>query len=477
MTLKDQTISALLWTLVDKVGTQIAYFITGVIMADLLDVSDFGLIGMLSIFVLLTTIFIDGGFTSALIRYQDTNEDDYSTVFYVNMGMSILLYALLYMSAPLIAEYYDQPRLIPVSRVLFLSILFNSGGIIQNTIYAKSINFKIQTIANIVSLVLSGGIALLLAWKGYGVWAIVYQTVSVSILKTGLLWSVSKWRPRLVFKISTIRRLFGFSSYLLLSQLVGIVQNMYSMMLGKHFSVTTVGYYTQAQKMSDMAISTINSPIQSSLFPVLSSINQEEDRLLNAFRKSMHFACFLSFLFLPMLAITSKPFILMFLRNKWFDSIVFLQILSICGILSIITALVNTFLRVEGKSKHLLFVETIKAVITFSVLIATIPYGAIAVVIGQLISRFLICLFSMYMTALKTNYSMIFQLKDIQSYIFIALASFLVCYPVSYVITNIYLLFLIQNVVYLIAFASLNYLNKNVIIADIIDLVKNKIKK
>ncbi|MGL5731315.1 MAG: oligosaccharide flippase family protein, partial [Bacteroidales bacterium] len=194
MTLKDQTISALIWTLVDKTGTQIAYFITGVIMADLLDVSDFGLIGMLSIFVLLTTIFIDGGFTSALIRYQDTDEDDYSTVFYVNMGMSILLYIILFLAAPLIAEYYNQPRLIPVSRVLFLSILFNSGGIIQNTIYAKSINFKVQTIANIVSLVLSGGIALLLAWKGYGVWAIVYQTVSVSILKTGLLWSVSKWR-------------------------------------------------------------------------------------------------------------------------------------------------------------------------------------------------------------------------------------------------------------------------------------------
>ncbi|MGL5729778.1 MAG: oligosaccharide flippase family protein, partial [Bacteroidales bacterium] len=284
-------------------------------------------------------------------------------------------------------------------------------------------------------------------------------------------------RPRLVFKTATIKRLFGFSSYLLLSQLVGIVQNMYSMMLGKHFSVTAVGYYTQAQKMSDMAISTINSPIQSSLFPVLSSINREEDRLLNAFRKSMHFACFLSFLFLPMLAITSKPFILMFLRNKWFDSIVFLQILSICGILSIITALVNTFLRVEGKSKHLLFVETIKAVITFSVLIATIPYGAIAVVIGQLVSRFLICIFSMYMTALKTNYSMSGQMKDISSYVFIATLSFLICYPVSCIITNIYLLFLIQNAVYLVAFAALNYLNKNVIMADIIELMRNKIKK
>ncbi|MGL5920590.1 MAG: oligosaccharide flippase family protein, partial [Bacteroidales bacterium] len=197
MSLKKKTATALIWNLVDKVGTQIAYFITGIILADLLPVSDFGLVGMLSIFIFLSTIFIDGGFSSALIRKQNTKDSDYSTVFYLNLGVSILLYLILFFSAPWIASYYNHPELVPIARVIFLSLIFNSAGIIQNSLYAKLINFKVQAITNIISLIFSGGIALILAWKGFGAWAIVYQTVSLSLIKTGLLWIVSSWRPRL----------------------------------------------------------------------------------------------------------------------------------------------------------------------------------------------------------------------------------------------------------------------------------------
>lgn len=474
MSLKQKTTIALIWTLIDKVGTQIAYFITGVILADLLPVSDFGLVGMLSIFIFLSTIFIDGGFSSALIRKQNTTESDYSTVFYLNLGVSILLYLLLYFSAPWIAAYYKQPALIPIARVIFLSLIFNSAGIIQNALYAKSINFRIQTLTNIVSLIFSGGIALLLAWKGFGAWAIVYQTVSLSIIKTGLLWIVSSWRPRLVFDMECVKSLFGFSSYLLLSQLIGSVQSIYPMVLGRHFNVNAVGFYTQAQKMSDMAISTLNTPIQSALYPVLSSINEEPERLNNAFRKTIHFACFISFLFLPMLAITARPFLLIILGDKWSNSIVFLQILSICGIFSIITSLVNNFLRVIGNSKGLVFVETTKAIIVFALLMVTLPYGVFYVVLSQLISRFVICIFSMYYTARKTDYSMKMQIEDVMPYLVLSGITTLLVLSMELLTTNIWILFFVQNVLYVIIYLGLSYKKDNRILKDVIQLIKTK---
>lgn len=474
MSLKKKTASALIWNLIDKVGTQIAYFITGIILADLLSVSDFGLVGMLSIFIFLSTIFIDGGFSSALIRKQNTTDRDYSTVFYLNMGVSILLYLILFFLAPWIAGYYNQPELVPVSRVIFLSLIFNSAGIIQNALYAKMINFKVQTITNIISIVFSGGIALLMAWKGFGVWAIVYQTVSLSIIKAGLLWIVSSWRPRLVFDMECVKSLFGFSSYLLLSQLIGAVQSIYPMVLGRHFSVNAVGFYTQAQKMSDMAISTLNTPIQSALYPVLSSINDEQERLTNAFRKTVHFACFIAFLFLPMLAITARPFLLIILGEKWYNSIDFLQILSICGIFSIITSLVNNFLRVIGNSKGLFLVETVKAIIVFALLILTLPYGVYYVVLSQLISRFFICIFSMYYTALKTDYSFKMQLQDITPYLILSVISTLIVLSLQLFTSNIWILFFVQNALYLIVYIGLSYTKENRILKDVIQIIKSK---
>lgn len=474
MSLKQKTTVALIWTLLDKVGTQIAYFITGIILADLLPVSDFGLIGMLSIFIFLSTIFIDGGFSSALIRKQDTSDSDYSTIFYLNMGISVLLYLILFFTAPWIASYYNQPALIPIARVIFLSLIFNSAGIIQTSIYAKSINFRIQAITNIISLIFSGGIALLLAWKGFGAWAIVYQTVSLSIIKTGLLWIVSSWRPRLVFDMDCVRSLFGFSSYLLLSQLIGAVQTIYPMVLGRHFSVNAVGFYTQAQKMSDMAVSTLNTPIQSALYPVLSSINNEAERLNNAFRKTIHFACFIAFLFLPMLAITARPFLLILLGDKWYNSIAFLQILSVCGIFSIITSLVNNFLRVIGNSKGLLYVETTKAVIVFALLMITLPFGVFYVVLSQLISRFLICVFSMYYTACKTDYKMRMQLDDIVPYLLLSSVAAAVSLSIQFFTDNLWILFFVQNGFYFIIYIGLSYKKDNRILRDVIELIKNK---
>lgn len=477
MTLKKKTATALIWNLVDRLLSQFSYFVTGLILAKLLSVTDFGLVGALSLFVALSSIFIEGGFSSALIRKQDATEKDYSTIFYFNMLVSLSLYFLLYFLSPVIANFYDQPQLAPIGRVLFLSLIFNSAGLIQNTLLSKNINFKMQTFANVSSLILSGGITIFLAYKGYGVWALVYQTLSISIIKTGFLWIYSSWRPMLVFSTDSIRSMFGYSTNLLGSQFINTVfLNIYSLIIGRFFSVQELGFYAQAQKMSDMAISVLNNPVQTATFPIFSIIQDDTERLVNAFRKTMRFAMFLCFWFLPMLVLMSRPLILFLIGDKWADSVPFLQLLSFGGVFTILAALVNNYVRVCGKTDLLFRLEIAKLILALSILVLTIPYGAIVVVIGQAAAKIVIALMNMFFIGKKIKYSFSMQCKDIIPYSGIAIIAFAVSYAASFYLTSNILLILLQGTVYTLVYLGLAYKGNSVVMREMLNYLPFKKK-
>ncbi|MGL5317888.1 MAG: lipopolysaccharide biosynthesis protein [Bacteroidales bacterium] len=477
MTLKKKTATALIWNLVDRLLSQFSYFVTGLILAKLLSVTDFGLVGALSLFVALSSIFIEGGFSSALIRKQDATEKDYSTIFYINMLVSILLYALLYIVSPFIADFYDQPQLVNIGRVLFLSLIFNSAGLIQNTLLSKDVNFRLQTIANISSLILSGGITIFLAYKGYGVWALVYQTLSISIIKTAFLWISSSWRPRLVFSLNSIRSMFSYSTNLLGSQFINtIFLNIYSLIIGRFFSVQELGYYAQAQKMNDMAVSVLNNPVQTATFPIFSMIQDDQARLVNAFRKTMRFAMFLCFWFLPMLVLMSRPLLLFLIGEKWANSVPFLQLLAVGGVFTILAALVNNFVRVCGRTDLLFRLEIAKLILAISILVCTIPYGAIVVVIGQAVAKILIAVMNMYFIGREIHYSLQQQSKDIAPYMGIAIVAIVVSYLVSYFITGNFLLLMVQGLVYTLVYLGLAYKGNSVIMKEMLNYLPLKKK-
>ena len=281
MDLKQRTEKALIWSFVDKCGQHTTYFVSGIILANLLMPGDYGKIGVLTIFIVLSNILIDSGFSSALIRKKGATDQDYSTIFFFNLIISVLFYFVLYFSAVGIASYFEIPDLISISRVLFLSIVFNSLGLIQQTRMFKEIRFTEYARINIVSLTISSAVAIWYAANGGGVWALVVQTLGLSILKTILLLAYGRWFPKFIFSFASIKEFLGYSANLLGTGILNaIFNNIYPLIIAKSFSTATVGFYTQAHKLQDIPSALIANIFRSVAFPVLSSINDDKPRLL-----------------------------------------------------------------------------------------------------------------------------------------------------------------------------------------------------
>ena len=294
--LKQRTIGALLWNLLDRMGQQVLLFIVGVLVANILSVEDYALVGMLAIFSAIANIVLDSGFSAALIRKQDATETDYNSVFYLNIFISVCLYLLLFVCSPLIAGFFNQPLLTDLARVIFLALPFNSLSLIQTTLLNKQVSFKILTKINLIALTASGIGSLAMAYGGMGVWTLAWQPVILAFLRTVLLWFFNKWRPQLLFSISHIKELFGFSSNLLLAGLVNsIFTNIYSVAIGKLYPPVQLGYYSQGNKFSLMVISSVYSSLQTATYPIFSHIQNDKERSLRSYRKTIRFTAFLTF--------------------------------------------------------------------------------------------------------------------------------------------------------------------------------------
>lgn len=456
-TLKEKTIWALVWNVLDKTGQQLILFFVGILVARILSTEDYALVGMLAIFTALANIVIESGFSAALIRKKDATEVDYSSVFYFNMGASILVYIILFACAPAIASFYNQPSLTLIARIVFLAIPVNSLSLIQTTILTKQINFKKLTKVNFVSLLVSGLLSLYMAYAGYGVWTLVVQPLSLAVVRSALLWLASNWRPQRVFRLSSIKELFAFASNLMLSSIINTgFLNIYSVFIGKIFPLQQLGYYSQGNKMCDMSVSTIYGSVQSATYPIFSSIQDDKERLLRAYRKTIRLTAFFTFPAMIGLVLVGNPFIRVALTDKWANSIPFFQLLCVGGIFTILTAINTNFLKVSGRSDILLKLEVSKLVVTAIALLLTFQMSVWMMVAGQVAARLFIYLANVVMVSKHGNYPSLFQLKDIMPYLAISLFLYAVFYPLSYFITDLKLLLLAQILLYALAYIGLN---------------------
>ena len=276
MSLKQKTISGLLWSFIDNFANLGITFIVGIILARLLSPKEFGLIGMLTIFIAVSQSFINSGFSQALIRKKDPSQEDYSTVFYFNMIIGVVCFLVLFLCAGLISRFFKEPQLKPLVQVLGLSLIINAFTIIQQTILTKRIDFKLQAKISIISSVVSGVTGIGMAFAGYGVWSLVIRTITMYAMSSILLWSWNRWKPDLVFSIQSFKELFSFGSNLLISGLIDtIYRNVYYLVIGKYFSAQELGYYTRADQFSSLPSSNLTSVIQRVSYPVLSSIKED----------------------------------------------------------------------------------------------------------------------------------------------------------------------------------------------------------
>lgn len=420
--LKQKTIHGLFWSFIDNFSRLGLQFIVGIILARILSPREFGLIGMLTIFIAVAQVIVDSGFGSALIRKKDCTPADYSTVFYFNLIVSLALYVLLFFSSGIISQFFEETELENMLKVFGLILIINALGIIQQTLFSKEINFKTQTYITLIASVGSGALAIVAALKGMGVWSLVILNLSHAFLNTLFLWIWSVWRPIWVFSKKSFSELFGFGSKLLISALIETVyQNVYYLVIGKYFSAKELGFYTRADQFRNLPSRNIMGVIQRVSYPVLSTIQAEPERLKEYYRKLIRSTMFITFILMSGMAAVAKPMVVTLIGVKWLPTVPYLQLLCFVGMFYPLQALNLNMLNVKGRSDLFLRLEIFKKIIAIPVIIVGIFISIKAMIVGMIINSVLsYALNSMYSGRLIA-YSTKQQILDIiPSFIFSA---------------------------------------------------------
>lgn len=375
-TLRDKTIHSVFWSGIERFSVQGVQFVISLLIARVLLPSDYGLIAMLGIFLAIAQSFVDSGFCNALIQKKERSQADYSTVFYFNIVIACIVYGLLWLAAPAIARFYEEPQLIPVTRVIGLTIIVNSFAIVQQAQLTIKLNFKLQAILSLVSVIISGFLGIWMAQHAYGVWALVAQTLLNRILNVGLLWIYGKWLPALCFSMDSFRVLFSFGSKLLLSGLLHtIYTNLYSLVIGKKYSATDLGFYNRAFSFTNVVSANLINVIVRAIYPIQCSIQDDVERLRNSFFKYIRFSCFIIFPLMTGMFVLAKPLILFLLTEKWLFSADLLQIMCLAYMWEILMNMNYTLLNVKGRTDYTLKSEIYKKIVAFVILFVTLPFG------------------------------------------------------------------------------------------------------
>lgn len=433
--LKNKTVKGTIWSTVERFSVQGIQFVVMIIMARILTPADYGLVGMLAIFIAVSQSLIDSGFSQALIRKQDRSEIDNSTVFYFNIGVGVILYFILFFSAPLIAKFYHEGKLIPITRVICLSFVFNSLTIVQRSLLTIKLDFKTQAKASLCGTVIAGIVGIKMAYAGYGVWAIVWnQICNVSITAT-FLWILSHWRPILAYSWKSFNELFGFGSKLLLSGLLEtIYRNLYLIVIGKFFRASDLGYYTRAHQFTDFASTNVTGIFQRVTYPVLCTIQNDDTRLREVYIRLLKTSAFIIFPLMMGIAAVAKPMIISFLTEKWLFSAILIQILCFSQMWYPVQAINLNLLQVKGRSDLFLKLEIIKKILGIIMLCITLPLGLIPMCFGMIINSLFSLIINTYYTGKLINLGFFKQMKDLIPILTLSIATGIIVYvTVTYI--------------------------------------------
>ena len=420
--LKQKTIKGASWSFVEQILTRGVNFVIGIILARLLSPTDYGLVGMLGIFIAISQLFIDGGLTSALIRTKDASDRDFSTVYIINLTLSFVFYAILFFCAPLVADFYDQPLLKPLMRVIALILIISSVASIHGTLLTIRVDFKTKSYISIAAAILSGVAGIICAYRGMGVWALVAQTLTSAIVMTLMTLALVRWMPKLVFSKESFRRLFSYSSKLLAASFISVVyDNAYPMVIGKRFTAADVGQYTRAGQFPGVANNTITSALNRVAFPVLSQIQDDNERLLNVYEKYIQLSCFMIFPVLLWLCGCARPLVSFLLTDKWLACVPLMQILCFSLLTNGITTINLNLLYVKGRSDLVLRLEIIKKTIAFIILFVSMLFDLKVMCYGQVLYSFIALSLNTVYTKKILGYGLFQQIKVVSPYFLLAL--------------------------------------------------------
>lgn len=474
--IKRQTLSGIKWSAIEKFSVQGIQFLIGLILARLLTPADFGTIGMLGVFIAISQSFIDSGFSTALIRKLDRKEIDFCTVFYFNIVVSVLCYAVLFVSAPLVSSFFDYPLLTDVLRVVAINLVINSLNAVQYARFSIAVDFKSTAKVSLITTVLSGAIGIVLAYKGLGVWSLVYQQISAAIISTVVIWTVSKWRPQLVFSWKSFHELFSYGSKLLMAGLLHTVySNMSSLAIGKFYTPKDLGLFSKGESLVTLPCSNITGILQRVTFPIFSKIQENDEQLIGVYRKYICITSMMVFFVLTLLAALAKPVILVLLTEKWLGAVIFTQLLCFSWMFDHICAMNLNVLQVKGRSDLFLKLEIIKKTISISMLLTAIPFGMVAICVSRILYTQIAVYINTYYTGKLFGLGYGTQFGDFGGYLILAVIASAPAFLLTFTELHPLLIIMIGGTVSLLTYLSILWLRKDTSLLEVMTLTRESV--
>lgn len=475
--LKKKTAKGMFWSAVERFSTQGVQFLFGIVLARLLTPADYGVIAMLTIFLAICQTFIDSGFANAIIRKIDRTEKDMATMFFFNIGMSLVCYAILFCTAPFIASFYNMPELTLILRVLALRLIVQSFSTVQVTNLTIKIDFQKQAKISLASAILSGIVGLVFAFMGYGVWSLVIQALFSSTFNAILYWLTVRWHPQCFFNKESFKSLFSYGSKLLISGLLDTtLKNLYSLVIGKFYTAAQLGNYSKAERFAQFPSSNLTAILQRVSFPVLSSLQKEPERLRKNYLKFLDLATFLVFPLMTGLLALTKPLTYLLLTEKWNGIIILLQILCLAMMWYPVHAINLNILQVLGRSDLFLKLDVIKQAISIGILCGTLPFGITALCLGKVVDSWISIVINTYYSGKLMKAGFFIQMKFMFPTFLNSLAMGAIILGVSHLLPeNLYSLqigvgFVVGTTYYLLS----NWLFNRKKMSEMLDLLKRK---
>lgn len=476
-TLKSKFFTGVMWTFVQNIGLRLLSFAFTVILTRLLTPEEFGLIGMLSIFISISLVFISSGFADALVQKSDCNAEDFSTAFYFNLGVSILFYLILFFSAPLIADFYHEPQLCILTRVLSLNFVLGSLNIVQRAKLAKELNFKPIAIVTVAGTLFSGALGVFLAYNGYGVWALVAQTISSTFIGVVLFPFFSRWKPSRSFNIVSLKYLWNYGSKILATALLEVVvSNISNILIGRFYNKKQVGYFSRAHAMAEIPAGTIFSVLYSVTFPILCECQQDISHQLSVYKRILFNTVLIVCPIIILLALLAKPLVVILFTEKWIACVPLLQALLLARMFLPIGATYNGLLRSRGNTSLFMKLYFVTGPMTLIGIIVSIPFGVEAMAWVTFFCAVVSFIIQSFVVGRYSDYSFINQLKDWRM-IGLSLLIMIICIiVVLQLITNMLLQVIVASFLGLTIYLVCCYIFK-LIDHELINMVIKRLKK
>ncbi|MCQ2062840.1 MAG: lipopolysaccharide biosynthesis protein [Fibrobacter sp.] len=476
--LKAKTVQGFGWSALDNVAKTGITFVVSIVLARLLSPDEYGLIGILTIFIVVFNSIVDSGFTQALIRKKDATDVDYSTVFYVNLVVSVFLMICFFFLARPIAAFFERVELVSLTRAMSVIVVINALALVQRTRMTKIINFKSQTKITFLSTLFGGVVGIVLAYLGFGVMSLVAQQIVTQGMTTILLWVFGRWFPKAVFSKKSLAELWRFSWKLLASSLIDTTwKEIYQVVVGKCYSPATLGLYTRAKQFSQMFSSNMTSVISRVSYPVLSSIQDDKVRLKKGYQRLIRTTMYLSFVFMLGMAATAKSMIWILLGEKWMACVPFLQLICFTGMLYPLHSLNLNMLQVQGRSDLFLRLEIIKKIINCGPLLLGIFVDIYWMLIGSFVTGCIAFYLNSYYSGPALNYSTLSQVRDVLPSFGIGFFMALCVFALNFVSLSPYLLFPIQILLGMIIVVAVSELMKLPEYLEIKNILFSKLSK